>query len=1022
MAARYGEERTANAAEAKKHLRAVLGLDPKSLEALRGLEAIAIKEKDRVALAELFDKLAAAAPSEDEKCRYLLRLAELQEKEFLKPDQAARTLERAYAIDPMNIEALAGLERCYLAMRAWADLVRTLERSIALVEDPQTRAERLVALAETQESKLGDLAGAMQTYERLAVLAPESEEVLAEQARLAEKLGDWKAAVRFRTQLAELAPDPIVRARMHVVAGQLLAPHDAALSRAQFERAVAADPQNASAWNALLWDARAAGDHARVARYLEERASLTEAPRARAQLLVELAEARHALDDAAGELAAYEAAIADDPTNEAAARALLAIYVGAQRWAEAAPLCDTCIYAAERDKDFERAYEYRLTGHCVARALGRHDRALAQALAAADLRPEGVEAKRALVASAGDLRADPRILDAREALLEVAERPDGLEADEFASLGDALLALGERDRAAQMYEAALGFHPDHPRALAGLASLRGASGEVIAAYSLKRQLAHTLTNEDEQYTLLVECGDAFLTRAGNPELAAEVFEEARTLRPSDHQMLHKLLAAYQATENWPKVVEIVRAIVDTDDDPARKAKAIGVMAQVTYDKLGDRKRAIALFDEALDLDPSRLEAFERIVRILTADKDWTNLEQMYKRMLMRAFGSGDRNLQHALYHQLGLIYRDRLGDVERAIVSFRAATELKPEDELDQTILRELLARTGRAQDAIAITLARVAREPLDTSPYPALFDLLWQQGQSDRAWCIASTMKLLGVSHAPASSLLATYPAPPLDRIQGSLGPESWRHLLHPALDPTLTAIFQLVAPAAIDVIVARLSIRDRLAHPGPALKSHDRLQDAVRRGCEILGLPVPRIFGGKKSTGVFSPAPTRPPSLLASTESFDALPASLVPFVVGKNLARLIPPLLARAICPSLTELTALLASAIRVGQGRTDEPLAAHLKKEELLDLSISVQRVVAAGAAPDVTRWSQLADLSASRAGLVLVGDVERARAALAREPQSPGDLSPREQMKDLVAFFIGDAYAQIRRELGVTLRA
>jgi hypothetical protein len=70
--------------------------------------------------------------------------------------------------------------------------------------------------------------------------------------------------------------------------------------------------------------------------------------------------------------------------------------------------------------------------------------------------------------------------------------------------------------------------------------------------------------------------------------------------------------------------------------------------------------------------------------------------------------------------------------------------------------------------------------------------------------------------------------------------------------------------------------------------------------------------------------------------------------------------------------------------------------------------------------DVNRWSQRADVSASRAGLLLAGDLDAARGAIALEPQSPSDLSPREKMKELVVWFLGDSSAAMRRRLGVAL--
>jgi hypothetical protein len=48
-------------------------------------------------------------------------------------------------------------------------------------------------------------------------------------------------------------------------------------------------------------------------------------------------------------------------------------------------------------------------------------------------------------------------------------------------------------------------------------------------------------------------------------------------------------------------------------------------------------------------------------------------------------------------------------------------------------------------------------------------------------------------------------------------------------------------------------------------------------------------------------------------------------------------------------------------------------------------------------------------------------VESARLALVRESQSPGDLGLRDQMRELVGFYLSEQYAQIRAMLGVLLR-
>src|SRR5207253_542254 len=81
--------------------------------------------------------------------------------------------------------------------------------------------------------------------------------------------------------------------------------------------------------------------------------------------------------------------------------------------------------------------------------------------------------------------------------------------------------------------------------------------------------------------------------------------------------------------------------------PERKSRYLYTMAQLYRDKLDDQMRAVDLFNEALDLNPNFLEAFERINKILTALKEWKQLERAYRKMLHRVAGKG--NNDHVLY-------------------------------------------------------------------------------------------------------------------------------------------------------------------------------------------------------------------------------------------------------------------------------------------------------------------------------------------------------------------------------------
>src|SRR5262249_54105193 len=147
------------------------------------------------------------------------------------------------------------------------------------------------------------------------------------------------------------------------------------------------------------------------------------------------------------------------------------------------------------------------------------------------------EVRKLLIECAWTLRADPQALDAMPALGIIAgDAPslDGLPPDTRAQLGEIFAATGKRDRAMGIFDGVLATQPDNAAALEGLSGLRAQRGESIAAWSLKRQLAQAVAEEDERFRILMETAEGFATNANRPDLAVEVYEEARALRPKDH--------------------------------------------------------------------------------------------------------------------------------------------------------------------------------------------------------------------------------------------------------------------------------------------------------------------------------------------------------------------------------------------------------------------------------------------------------------------------------------------------------
>ena len=201
-----------------------------------------------------------------------------------------------------------------------------------------------------------------------------------------------------------------------------------------------------------------------------------------------------------------------------------------------------------------------------------------------------------------------------------------------------------------------------------------------------------------------EIGDIWSDHEKNPHKAIEALEEALDLQPQDHALLHKLLALYQATENWQKMVDTLQAIADLEKDAdPQESKFLYTMAQLYRDKEDDQDRAVELFNEALDLNPQFLEAFERINKILTAQEgleaararlpqDAPPLSPAKRRTRTSSTTSGTTSASSTA---------TACSDTNSAIEAFKMATRFKPDEAVERQILAELYEATDRLEAAI---------------------------------------------------------------------------------------------------------------------------------------------------------------------------------------------------------------------------------------------------------------------------------------------------------------------------------
>jgi hypothetical protein len=130
-----------------------------------------------------------------------------------------------------------------------------------------------------------------------------------------------------------------------------------------------------------------------------------------------------------------------------------------------------------------------------------------------------------------------------------------------------------------------------------------------------------------------------------------------------------------------------------------------------------------------------------------------------------------------------------------------------------------------------------------------------------------------------------------------------------------------------------------------------------------------------------------------------------------------------------PSIANLEDLFLSALSIGNPGI--PFSVDLKRR-VIPLAQAIEpilepaqidklrgyylRFAEEGGRTNLQRWAVAADRTASRAGLLLAGDLNAAVTMLQMENIDEAD----ERINDLLVFIAGDRYASLRRQLGIAV--
>ncbi|MBX5481947.1 MAG: tetratricopeptide repeat protein [Myxococcaceae bacterium] len=1053
--------------------RQALEFDPTNREALTSLERLYTRLDRPAELLSVYERQLEVTQDYRERVKILFKSAQIWEDKYQNLQNADACIEGVLSMDPQNLQAIKTLERLRRSQERWEELVGVIEHHIQLSTSREEQAELCVEMGDVFHQHLRQVDRAVATFHRALELNPKSRQAMHALGTLYERSGNWPFALDMLGREAELAgatPEAVeLYHRMGKINEDMLL--DPASAKACYEAALRIDPGYLPCIRALKGIHEIEKDWEGYERALIQEAQQTEDPEARAKALVEVA--RYFLDkkeDRDGASKYFEEALKHVPDLLDAARPLADIYVAREDWAGAEKMLDiVAVQMANRavsEQDEALARElcrqlYRL-GY-VSEKLGRKDKALGAYEKAYQLDATYLPALEGLGNLLVQAKRYEEALKVYQTIL-IHHRDDltDLEVVEiYWQLGDVHFALGQLDRAQNHFEKALDIDPHHDPSLRAMIRIADETSDWEKAAEHRRRLLEVLDG-DAKFQMAVELGILAREKLNDPYRAIDAYLVAHRLRPNGLEVMDALYVLYRETKQGQKAGEILEKMLAEPElrKSTRFKRVWFALGEVARDELKDLDRAVMAFNAALDSDYRFVDAFSALEQLLAAQKQWKLLEENYARMIQRIPRTPETHAARmTLWRSLGDLYLKVLKHNEGALMAYQVVAAGMPDDAAVQETYAQL-AGEKPGEEAKAVEAWRRAL-PTTTDPakvVSALATLQARRKEYDLAYLAAQVAQGLIGQVGDAEREILTKLAPYAKRREQAthaLTDRLWRtHLFHPKVRGPLAEIMSLLYDQVGHLFAAQHSQfqispkKHRIdVATAQVLQIHQYRYVARLLGMEAVELYSPYLVATLERMAKRSnePAPeplvgieichTHPVCIKVGGKFFprDANEASQkeLQYQLGRTFALIRPEL---ALCQRLPaeKLEALLQAAVSLFVNRfryTADPRAIdemrrlldkHMTDQARIALSREIKAWVANASADDLRHYLEGAELTATRTGLFVAGEVEPVKRMVLGETGNAYRVPPRSKIRDLMVFALSDDLHTLRAAVGTSI--
>ena len=261
----------------------------------------------------------------------------------------------------------------------------------------------------------------------------------------------------------------------------------------------------------------------------------------------------------------------------------------------------------------------------------------------------------------------------------------------------ALQTSGDTDGALELFTRATGARPVPVTSLLGMISLNLAAGKYREAADAMQTLAEASSVRSRRIEDLHNCAVIRENRLNDLSGAVSAYERIMEIDPSHPLAYSRLAEILKQKGDRRGFAAITEKHLSTVRDPVRRIEIFRDLAR-QKEALGDPRGTAECLEKILLIDPRDRDATWELASIFKKEEKW---DRLVKVLTLAARNIPGAEEKASLYHELGMVFLEKLDSPAKAEGCFLRVLKLKPDHKDALATIAELFRRDGRWPKAV---------------------------------------------------------------------------------------------------------------------------------------------------------------------------------------------------------------------------------------------------------------------------------------------------------------------------------